>query len=510
MKPLMILFVAVMIQFMPGCSGGDRIAGSKGGSETTNGIVARIVTDNGQPAAGSIVRVRKTDYVSNPDGDESEIADNFNDVIDEDGEFMIKGMEPGSYSVEINDTSENSDGALLLTCTIGESDTFDFGHHTLQPHARVSGNVDCSSGKDEDLVVQVRGLERFAQVEEDGSFHFDDLPAGKLDVRVVSRENDEAREISDVIVASGDTIAVQVPEISAWSRYIHIDSLIADMADTVVLTGFPFLIRLDQSIFDFSQALSAGQDIRFAKTDGTALPYDIEQWDQDGRRASVWVRIDTVFGGRADQAFVMQWGDQDAESLSDNAAVFTSDGVFRHCSETNTSIETVSGMIGSALRFDGDDDNVQFEAYNLDGDYTLSCWMKFTDLNEVQRIIWKEYSYTLWYDNVYGGIRVEHFTDSSGWRGIYQDGVDAQKITADMWYYIVGTYDGDAIHLYINGVLAGSTKIIADDLYSSTEPLLLGGRATGEFFNGVMDEVRIENARHSAEWIRLCYRNQRQ
>lgn len=506
MKTVGILLIIVMILLFPGCSS-DRIAGSKGGSETTNGIMATIVDGNGSPAVGSIVRIRRADYISNPDSTYEKSADRFDIVTDDDGTFSVEGVQPGFYHIEINNNGE----AVLLICTIGETDTIDLGSQSLRPHAFMHGKVDRYNGTEE-LIVQVRGLERIAKVEQNGFFNFDDLPAGKMDIRVVNRSSDETREIRDVVTTSGDSVTVQVPEKAAWSRYFYFDTLVTDMAKSVRFSGFPLLVRLDNATFDFSQARSAGEDIRFTKTDGTALPYEIEQWDPAAEEASVWVRIDTVYGGRSDQAFIMQWGNQEAESLSDKKAVFNSEDGFWHCNDIETSLETVAGVVGSALRFDGNDDIIQLDSLNLTGDYTLSCWVKFADLNTSQRIIWKDTSYTLWYDQNIGGLRVEHCNDLRVWHGINQDSDnEATAVTADKWYHIVGTFgigNVGELRLYVNGEVVDSTGKIVGDPHISKEPLFLGGAATEEFFNGILDEVRIENVRHSAEWIRLCYRNQ--
>jgi hypothetical protein len=503
--------------FSIGCSGIGDIAGSKGGSETTNGITACILNQDGTPSEGSVVRVRRSDYVSRPESTCQERDECTDVVTDTDGSFRVVGMVPGSYSIEINDTvtGDRLGGALLLRCTVGETDTINFGEQSLRSHARISGKVDRTGYGSEELIVQIRGLERVTFVDQDESFHFDDLPGGKVDIRVVNRSDEtDAREIRDITASPGDTVSVQVSGTSAWSQYIYMDTLVADMADTVVLTGFPLLVRLDKGAFDFSQSRSGGEDIRFKKTNGSSFPFEIEQWDGGAQRASVWVRIDTVYGGKSDQAVVMQWGDPDAESLSDGAAVFEAPeryaGVWHldSLSGSEGTMETVSGVIGSALSFDGNGDQILLEALNVSGDYTLSCWVNFADLSYSQRIIWKEYSYTLWYDQGIEGLRVEHYTDSLVWRGIYQDNFRSVPVAADIWYYIVGTYDANKIRLYINGEVVDSTEIIADDPYSSTEPLSLGGRS-GEFFKGILDEVRIEDVKHSPEWIRLCYRNQR-
>lgn len=59
--------------------------------------------------------------------------------------------------------------------------------------------------------------------------------------------------------------------------------------------------RLNQSNFNFSEALGSGENIRFSKADGTHLYYQIERWDSLSGEAQVWVRVDTVYGNNSTQ-----------------------------------------------------------------------------------------------------------------------------------------------------------------------------------------------------------------
>src|SRR5690348_13327999 len=45
------------------------------------------------------------------------------------------------------------------------------------------------------------------------------------------------------------------------------------------VTNYPLLVRLTSTNFDFSQAMTNGEDIRFEDPDGTALSYEIERWN---------------------------------------------------------------------------------------------------------------------------------------------------------------------------------------------------------------------------------------
>ncbi|MBN1306975.1 MAG: DUF2341 domain-containing protein, partial [Chitinispirillaceae bacterium] len=368
-----------------------------------------------------------------------------------------------------------------------------------------------------------------------------DLPAGELEVRIVEGGSASGieREIVNVTTTPGDTVIVRVSGKYTDSGYVYINTNEAGIPVSSIIINFPLLVRFDASTFDFSQALTGGEDVRFTKTDGTPLPFEIEQWDAKAQNAVVWVRIDTIYGNSIDQHFIMKWGDSAAIDRSNGAAVFDTANGFAgvwHLNEnpeggdnaikdrtingfngtpngSMTGNSVVPGMIGTALWFDGIEDHITAGRLNLAGSYTLSCWINADDLSEAaRRFIWKEYSYTLWYDAIGGGIRVEHFAFEDSvivWRGIYQDNSKSRLIplAANTWYYLTGTFDGDKIRYYINGELADSTELIGIPPVWSNQVLSLGGRSD-EYVQGVMDEVRIENRARSADWIRLCYRSQ--
>ena len=66
-------------------------------------------------------------------------------------------------------------------------------------------------------------------------------------------------------------------------------------------------------------------------------------------------------------------------------------------------------------------------------------------------------------------------------------------LAANTWSHIAGTYDGATVKLYVNGVLAGS-QAVTGNILTSTGALRIGGNAVwGEYFAGLIDEVRIYN-----------------
>ncbi len=538
MKSLRRTVLSVPLLLVVVCSFGDRIAGSKGGSETTNGITACILRKDGKPAVGSLVRLRKRDYVSDMSDNTVFSSGGIDAVTDRQGRFFICGVEQGDYCIEVNDTgkADGYGGAVLLKCSVGASDTIDFGTDSLRSYASVKGFIDTEDTGPEVCMVQVRGLERLARVDKNGIFTFNDLPPCTLDICIVKAtgaSTQPLREIINVKATSDDTATVVVEGQAAFSGYIYLD--LPSLSSTV--TGFPIPIRLDKSNFDFSRTTADAGDIGFTKADGSRLPYEIELWDREAGKAALWVRLDTIDHNHNKEFIIMNWGGADPTYRTDGSAVFDSAEGFAgvwHFSEDPTAgvignstgkgydgtpngsmngKNSVAGIIGNALFFDGKDDYVAAGILNLKGAYTLSLWINASDLGSARRFIWKEYSYTLWYDAIAGGIRVEHFVfqDSVAvWRGVYQDNSRSRLIPLDVdkWYYIAAAFDGDRIRCYINGEMADSTNSIGLPPVWSDQVLSLGGRKE-EYVKGIMDEVRIENKARSDDWIRLCFVTQR-
>lgn len=94
----------------------------------------------------------------------------------------------------------------------------------------------------------------------------------------------------------------------------------ANLPPTASVENFPLLVRLNKELFDFSQAKTNGEDIRFS-ADGKPLAYQVEEWDAGKGTASIWVRIPAI-KGNARQEIKLHWGKADAASESNGSAVF--------------------------------------------------------------------------------------------------------------------------------------------------------------------------------------------
>ena len=68
-------------------------------------------------------------------------------------------------------------------------------------------------------------------------------------------------------------------------------------------------------------------------------------------------------------------------------------------------------------------------------------------------------------------------------------------LPANTWTHLAATYDGATLRFYVNGALVGS-QAATGPISTSTNPLQIGGDSLfGQYFNGLIDEVRVYSTR---------------
>src|SRR5204863_3719140 len=69
------------------------------------------------------------------------------------------------------------------------------------------------------------------------------------------------------------------------------------------------------------------------------------------------------------------------------------------------------------------------------------------------------------------------------------------------WSHLAATYDGSAVRLYLNGAQVASTPA-SGAAQTSSSPFRIGGDSVwGEYFKGLIDEVRVYNRALTAAQI---------
>lgn len=171
-----------------------------------------------------------------------------------------------------------------------------------------------------------------------------------------------------------------------------------------------------------------------------------------------------------------------------------------------------SGKFGGALQLDGIDDYVNIPvspSITSLSNITLSVWLK-PNQKEI--------------NGIFGCINGENSSSDSF---IFVDNVGSERISSSIrinntvntrtinttvgsgsWNHLVYSYDGNSEKIYWNGIEVGSF-LKTGLLHNNTECGLYLGRTStvGNYFTGLLDEVRIYNRAISAEEVLNIYNN---
>lgn len=199
MNRVWICILSAAAMLFIACSSEEHAGGP--GSETTNGIYAKILNSDGTAAAYMGVALRRTDY--SPDTlkatDSVVFADGFTDST---GELHLDSLPAGTYRVTVLSTNESFSEEISVTDT---AET-DLDTITLSRPGSVNGKVYLPQGSNY-AWVGVYGLDILVKSDSTGAFTLPALPAGAL--RLFCRSADYAGTIEDpaITVISDSTVS---------------------------------------------------------------------------------------------------------------------------------------------------------------------------------------------------------------------------------------------------------------------------------------------------------------
>ena len=302
------------------------------------------------------------------------------------------------------------------------------------------------------------------------------------------------------------------------------------VADAAPYTDFPVLVYAT----GLSNILADGADIRFTSSDGTTeLPREIESYSDGTLYAWVKVTLTKDAGDSTDDVIYMYYGNSGAsEPAVDDpyGAENVWDANFQmvqHMKDTTTSTitdstlndkdgtkvgagapaEAADGQIDRAQDFDGINDYIAIGTIDPDT-VTVSAWAKSISAEKQDIVNNQQDAWSL--------RLVEQKSFPPSFTALiaaeYYKAQFDSFINDGEWHYIVGTFDGETVRIYVDGSDTGSTPNTdpSGNLDAVTGSVFIGIHANGTAnpVNGEIDEVRISNTARSAEWIATEYNNQ--
>jgi len=194
-----------------------------------------------------------------------------------------------------------------------------------------------------------------------------------------------------------------------------------------------------------------------------------------------------------------------AYSFNETAGVSTLDTSGNNNTGTiSAATWSTAGKFGGALSFNGTSARVNVPdaaSLHLTTGMTLEAWVKPSALSSWRTVILKETT---------GGLAFSLYANSASARpeGYVHVTTDTaasggSALTLNSWTHVAVSYDGATLRLYVNGVQAGA-QALTGPIATSTGSLRIGGNAVwGEYFKGLIDEVRVYNRALAAGEIQV-------
>jgi hypothetical protein len=300
---------------------------------------------------------------------------------------------------------------------------------------------------------------------------------------------------------------------AAWTRTM--DIRLHGYGRVTTLTNFPALVRLGPHIdgFDYGHFAETGGDLRFADGSGTALNYEIDEWNPAGV-SGLWVQVPEVQGtGSVIHAY---WGHPSAEAppCLTNGSPWSEGykAVWHFGGDPGDSVTGVrfaldhgsteaAGVAGSGRLLGGsaylDPVFVSREWYWLhmvDG-LTVSLWARPSPYQEGQVFGTQSTE-----RNLFVGLVGDRFPN---WRFAVQNAESTALTARPGQWQMVGLVlaAGQAVAYCdsVSAAVGGFTEFVPD-----TRSLLGGVNASGaatNFYSGELDEVRLSAVARSADWL---------
>ena len=166
------------------------------------------------------------------------------------------------------------------------------------------------------------------------------------------------------------------------------------------------------------------------------------------------------------------------------------------------------GQVGRAAGFDGMDDVISVpDASPLDlTNFTVGTWVQPRDVitSQAQILVNKGNNYKLYIPAGGMTVTLEAVLYSPRYSCNQTPTAvnSAAPLMMNQWNHVMGTFDGKALKIYVNGYEQGSTTVSGDPpACTNTDPLEIGG-GRNQYFHGRLDEITLYDHALTASEVR--------
>lgn len=298
------------------------------------------------------------------------------------------------------------------------------------------------------------------------------------------------------------------------------------------LTNFPALLVLGTNILGFSYtnfASPQGWDLRITETNSTQeLPYEIEDWNTNGN-SYVWVKLPRLT--RNGSPLSLSWGSNLTQAAyTTNGSVWADGFVSVHHMGGTNAVSTPDsrgsysgtmnnmeagdrevGVAGRALSFDGVDEYVSLpDGYSdFSSGMTISFWARPVTNIAQQRFVEfgvgaQDRTISL-LANANSEFAYEIYEDSGT-----NPNLTAGSMTTGQWQQFVVTHDsGNQVRIFKDGFVVGTRSCALPSTVTRVmNQFARRGAGASPYYQGALDEVRVESVARSANWVWAAWMNQ--
>jgi hypothetical protein len=207
------------------------------------------------------------------------------------------------------------------------------------------------------------------------------------------------------------------------------------------------------------------------------------------------------------------WADDDNDGPTDTD---------RHALRAGTAPCNFTGPTPHSVRFDGSTGFAEAASspdLNISGDWTVEAWFKDEDpngFNHAYRQILSKgdgsanpeapYSIMIGQNNIVAGMRI------AGQDYAITEDLVHPRVDPNAWHHVAVTFNAskNVLNLFLDGKRAGRQEVPRRTATGNTLPLEIGrgGPATGRYWLGKLDEIRIWNVARKSTEIARTYRSQ--